>query len=920
MSAFLLTRKNAYDTLFARNKKEAHAVLKRVFAVVLALVLFITSSPVCATDGIGYEPIVFSFDSKRNMLENKNALYVYSNSNDHGKYETVSGEEHHIKFLYDEHGVYAPYRCAPCFRYDFSANYSYMRVVYRTSDTLSAKINLRINNNIICLVPNTARSKGEWTVSAPIDISGALLDRLTTQRNVILEYTGSSSDSDIAIKELILFKSAADAYKYYGDAPASIGSEKSDIRINGNDISKYKIVISENATLALEKAANTLKNYIKSVSGKTVSVVSDNTEEGEYEILLGVSKRKLSNEYVNELVKENGKSGTYVIQLAGNTLVISSCIPATLEVALDAFFNTYLYEGDPQRPKIIDVSGSIKENAVSNAIYSFDNYTNPENLTDPVRICNDYTVYEKFASDNGYFTEENGEDKWRYENGEYIVNATDDTLSYIHVYESNVYQFARLRFADAGNNAEMGLIARYTAADAYIKAGYDFSRSEWYIDYREGYDLYLVRAASIKADIKAGKTYNLCLVTNGNEIGLVVDGKHILEAEVPHITPGRVGVYARDMSLAADEFKVHFLSGEGTVLRNVEHNILPGDTYREGGTVIEKNNGTLIYQHKNSVAYLSTDNGKTWEKTSLFIKDYSGYLQILRLADGRLMCIVTKTVNGTKYHVAKTYNDDGKTWTEEGLVAPVYHSELGIVSSNMNDKLTQSGTTGYLYFTINYYAKDLNGKRYDFCEYFYSKDGGKTWQKSRQASHTLPGNTDNMYFGENKILQCADGTLRMYCSWNNLGNIMYSISRDDGRTWSRIYELDGFISSRSSMQFVRDPYGPTDTTYYMLWLRDELHPGNPLSENRTQLCLAYSTDGMNWEYIGDIWRNECRYSKDLNGVAISHLVDPFIQVTEDYIICGSGVSEKIADTYHNAQRQHIWSIARDSLPKGTPIK
>ena len=456
--------------------------------------------------------------------------------------------------------------------------------------------------------------------------------------------------------------------------------------------------------------------------------------------------------------------------------------------------------------------------------------------------------------------------------------------------------------------------------DAYIKAGYDKVRGEWYIDYREGADLYLVRAASKGADAAEGRKYRVMLLADGEDIALVVDGKWILSARVPHITPGKVGFYAKDCELFVNEMKVALLSGEGTILKNVEHTILPDDTYREGGTVVELTNGRLIYQHKNKATFASVDNGKTWVRTQNYF-DGSSYLQVLRLADGRLLQVITKTVDAERCYVSRTSSNDGKTWQEGGVIAPVYHPDIkGLGSGNMNDKLSQSATTGRIFYTINYYAKDIDGKRYDFCEYFYSDDGGASWNRSKQASHTLRGNEDNMYFGENKILECADGTLRMYCSWNNLGYIMYSESRDGGETWGRVQKLDGFISSRSSMQFVRDPYGPTPTTYYMLWLKDELHPGDYLTENRTQLCLAYSTDGKNWEYIGDIWRFECRYSKLPDGVAISHLVDPFIQVTEDYIICGSGISVELDDTYHNAQRQHIWSIARDTLPKGKEVK
>ena len=124
--------------------------------------------------------------------------------------------------------------------------------------------------------------------------------------------------------------------------------------------------------------------------------------------------------------------------------------------------------------------------------------------------------------------------------------------------------------------------------------------------------------------------------------------------------------------------------------------------------------------------------------------------------------------------------------------------------------------------------------------------------------------------------------------------------------------MEDFKCVVSSMQFVKDDYANNNTTYYMVWVNtgEELITGlNTMP--RSRLTLAKSTDGINWKVLGDIWRWESRYSND--GAQLYHIVNPFIKVTDDYLIVGSGFSEKSGDTYHQAQRQHIYSIYKNTL-------
>ena len=120
------------------------------------------------------------------------------------------------------------------------------------------------------------------------------------------------------------------------------------------------------------------------------------------------------------------------------------------------------------------------------------------------------------------------------------------------------------------------------------------------------------------------------------------------------------------------------------------------------------------------------------------------------------------------------------------------------------------------------------------------------------------------------------------------------------------------------MAIMKDPNGPTDYTYYMVWCY-----GEPATTDdampRSRLALAYTTDGKNWKYMGDIWWWEANYSYNSSSL-VNHIVDPFIYITDTHVIIGTGICERspylgeaVATTYHYAQRQHIWAVDKDEL-------
>lgn len=548
-----------------------------------------------------------------------------------------------------------------------------------------------------------------------------------------------------------------------------------------------------------------------------------------------------------------------------------------------------------------------------------------KNISDPT------VIYDDFDSGNGYFNEENGECKWHIENGMLRTSPKDcESLAYIHVFEQNVKFRTRIRINEFfSNQSEFSLLTRYNAEDAWIRVNYQKHVSMWNTVVREGRDFPIIRyrrdlpqnAASLEVykELEAGKWYDICVIADGSTVTCTVDGEELFVIpNIPHLSPGRVGIRCRDISLDVDSFELTLLSGQGTVIKNVKHTKLPDEVYREGGSVFEMKDGTLIYTHHSKATFESKDNGFTWSRREQWTDTY-GYVNILRLNNGDFMKIAYKKEDdGATYVISQTSQDDGKTWFDGGhILRTPYRGNTTAHAGNMNDKLNQSGTTGRIFYSQNYecVGGDIDG-RIVFCEFYYSDDNGKTWVKSETDSWNIPGNENQIRFGECKILECDDGSLRMYNSWNMYGCVVYSESFDGGATWGELKKIPWLVTPCASMQFYRDPYADNPTTYYMVWVycAPEKVEGAPMPRNR--LALAKSTNGKDWHYLGDLWRWETPYG---NPAPLAHVVDAFIKTTKEYVICGAGFCEHMmlpgekGCAFHNAQRQHVYSIPKKDL-------
>lgn len=541
------------------------------------------------------------------------------------------------------------------------------------------------------------------------------------------------------------------------------------------------------------------------------------------------------------------------------------------------------------------------------------NAVSPEHYTDD------------FSSDRGYFTEENGTSVWSIENGMLSCPALEDgALTYLHIFEKNVTMKLRFRYRAASDNGVLSFLLRYNSPEAYVKLKYIIGQKMWGIYASHGADFPPIKyCENYTHAIEPDTWHELIYTVDASCASAVIDGEELFNVtDIDHLSPGRIAIGSQGAALDADSVDIAFLSGIGTLVGGLVHSKLPDNKYREGGSVFEMTDGSLTYEHGCGDTFTSCDNGRTWQKSDEPWTNTHGYPNILRLRNGDFIKIATRKIDGQTYKYSETSSDDGKTWTPGGNICKTpYESELGKTTAwavNMNDKVTQL-KSGRIFYGQNFDCQSSRniayGKYWVFCAFYYSDDNGATWHKSETASYELGGNEDKAYFGECKILDCDDGTLRMYNSWNTYGCIVYSESRDNGVTWGPIVKMPEFICARSSMQFWRDPYADNDTTYYMVWVYSE-----PISEtdpmSRSRLSMARSTDGKTWKFLCDIWRWESPYCR---GADICHAVDAFVKTTKDYVICGAGYSEQleIAEAndhpYHHAQRQHIYSIRKDAL-------
>lgn len=199
----------------------------------------------------------------------------------------------------------------------------------------------------------------------------------------------------------------------------------------------------------------------------------------------------------------------------------------------------------------------------------------------------------------------------------------------------------------------------------------------------------------------------------------------------------------------------------------------------------------------------SADDGKTfYKKTVCTLSDREGYYvlnndRVERLKSGRLIMPLAfhrgGFEQGSTYFDGRAYDcflisdDDGETWREsrDAVFPPFAHSSTGLQEPGIVEKADG---------TLWGYARTDQMSQYEF----FSMDGGDTWMAAQASRFTSPPSP--MKIKRNP--QTGD----LYAVWNPIPNyngreltrvgwgrtpLVWSVSRDDGRTWSDQQVIEG---------------------------------------------------------------------------------------------------------------------------------
>lgn len=808
----------------------------------------------------------------------------------------------------------------------YDPEYKYIRVLYSATNPEGVSdVVMKLSNDggpsMIEFASKVNNTNGEFILSSAEEMPEDMLTRYTQKNgHMSLVFYTDKEGADYKIKAFYFFKTKEEAEEFSPD------SELINIKINGNNISNYKVVVPVEGMGNEYTCAQSIVALVNQRTKVKIPIVYDSEPATEYEILVGDTNRSETSGLYDiggrfHPSYESFTVAQYRIDRVGNKLAFIAAARECMELTLELFayiLDTEAAEGNGTAN--ITTDGIVARGLYPYSLMSWPEVTNVEN---PVQFT------DSFDTDEGYWTSDSEKlaQKWVYAaDGDNKVLATGENttaLSYLHVWERNVSFEAKLKAA-AADSGEVGLLLRHTADDAWVKAGYDFDAKEWFIDVRNGADFQRYRLASTKeVAFTADQWIDVKAVVNGATAELYVNGTKILEAaDLTQLTPGRPGVYAEGVSAMVDDVNISLLSGQGTIWKDAVHTKLPDEIFREGGTVVELSDGTLVYQSRSYDlgSFFSYDDGKTWVRENVgdMWSDGVGYPTFLTLQSGKLMRLsYANKEDGSQWERVDISTNDGETWEPVGWICPTKYKGMDVSGGHHVNGLTQM-SDGRIFFVMSYEGK-VGGCR-TFCEIYYSDDEGTTWTKSTMDTFDIEGVIVNGYsaaFAEAKILETAEGNLRIYCSANDYGYMVYSESADNGVTWGPMQTMTDLPCSTSSMNFAKDVYAENETTYYLVWCQNstgkvEINTLNVIP--RSRLSVAKTTDGINWVILGDAWHWESRYINDAQ--AIQHIVDPFITVTEDYVLVGSGISEQVGGNHH-AQRQHIWSVAKDTLEETT---
>lgn len=510
---------------------------------------------------------------------------------------------------------------------------------------------------------------------------------------------------------------------------------------------------------------------------------------------------------------------------------------------------------------------------------------------------------------------------------------------HLHAFEKDPHVKMKFSAEDVATDGSFGLLLRHAPHTAYVKVGYDVQKTCWFIeDVPAYYDCSSQRFESENWALADDTIYELEIDACEAVVTVCVDGAEVLKAEGLRQTGfGRIGLFAEKAILSVHASCVKLPHAcpviDGVVKTYVDENHFAASTEIEMTTDGKVVGITKDLYPRTDIAYQtgiyrSNDMGLTFEKV-LPGEAYSGldtlgaYQSVLRMKNGKYIQVLSKR------NTLVQESEDMIHWKDIGQV----------YSDDDYDKMKQE--KGHILFHVNSLAEyaDQNGKTriflpiaetIKFCDpstqriavkhdtaVYYSDDGGHTWIRSQNTAYDslkAEGFCVLDDFAESKVVQCADGSLRMYNSRNGTRFMCYLESNDFGVTWKGFNTIREMQCARSSFGVAEDPYQPG--VYYMAWVNDSPLYRNA-SQARTRMSLARSYDGKNWNFIGDAEYTSLRYADNENYLhfPLFQILDPSVTVTENYVYVTYGLSAFTDRGDTVGQLKHVHHEQRPALTR-----
>jgi len=276
-------------------------------------------------------------------------------------------------------------------------------------------------------------------------------------------------------------------------------------------------------------------------------------------------------------------------------------------------------------------------------------------------------------------------------------------------------------------------------------------------------------------------------------------------------------------------------------------------------SLVELKDGSLLA----SDGRVSTDGGLTWSEPQPFTADdiegtARGSRSLIRLNCGSLALVFRGKSNGyskgAKMWLSK---DEGKTWSRPRpikLLGGPYHDTMIQLSSG---RLLYPNRIGY----ANRDHPDIRGGGHtnipemDIGSVSYSDDLGETWHFCR--GHLIGwfdykgipnGDAGMTSCDEPSVAETADGRV-LFFARSQVGRIVYSYSRDKGKTWTAVRPTD-LASSYSPCRLRRIPKTGDLMCVWNQVSAEEIERG----DWRARLSVAISKDsGATWSHFKNIF-------------------------------------------------------------------